>query len=140
MVMSVSCAYAEHGWGGKDGNGDRQAHFNKIAEKLQLTPQQKTELDKQREAFIAKAKDLREKIRSAKTELMQELDKAVPDKAHIETLIAQTKELVGEQMRTKVDKVLAMKQVLTSEQFAKMKEFRQERKGDKHGEHSDHTN
>jgi len=139
MVFAAAGAYAE-GWGGQGGKGGKEGHFKKITEQLQLTPQQKAELDKQREAFMAKTKDLREKMRAVRTALKTELDKATPDKAQITGLIDQFKDLVGQQIQTRVDKVMAMKQVLTPEQYTKMTALREEHKAEwqkKKGEHGD---
>jgi Spy/CpxP family protein refolding chaperone len=109
-----------------------EAHFKKMAEELKLTPEQKSQLDKQRDEFMAKTQVLREKIKTMRTALRQELDKPTSDKAHIDRLVTELKDAVGEQIRIKVDSVIALKQVLTPEQFAKMNELRSKhmRKGE----------
>jgi Spy/CpxP family protein refolding chaperone len=145
MVLTISSAYAGEGWKGAEGKGDREAYFKKMTAELQLTPQQKTELDKQREEFGAKTKDVRERINSARKALREELDKPTPDMAQINSLVGQIKDLTGQQLQAKVDKVLAMKKVLTAEQINKMKTLREERggrkgpgRGDKGGKDSPH--
>ena len=137
MVLTTSAAYAGEGWKGPEGKGDKEAHFKKMTEQLQLTPQQKTELDKQREEFAAKTKGLMEQIKSTRTALREELDKATPDKAQVNSLVAQLKDLIGQQIQSKVDKVMAMKTVLTAEQYGKMKGFREGRKHEKDGKRGD---
>jgi Spy/CpxP family protein refolding chaperone len=137
MVLSTTGAYAMGGWGGKK---DMEAHFKKMAEELKLTPEQKAQLDKQRGEFMAKTQALREKIKAMRTSLRQELDKPASDKTRIDSLVAELKDVVGEQIRIKVDSIIALKQVLTPEQFARMNELRSEhmRKGkfgQKHGKH-----
>ena len=140
MVVAASSAWAGEGW--KDGKSDAEktARFEKMTKELGLTADQKAALTKQREAYGASAKALREKMKASREQLKTELDKPAPDKAKIDAIIAQTKDLVGQQMQAKVDKVLAMKTVLTPEQYAKMKakmdekmEQRTERRGDRAG-------
>lgn len=128
MVFSVASAYAGEGWGGKKSETDMKKHFDKMAEELKLTPEQKATLEKQREATGPKMKALREKQRAAHEQLRAELDKATPDKAKLTALVDEMKSLAGEQIQMRIDKVIEMKKVLTPEQSAKMKSIMEEKK------------
>ena len=146
MVFSVSFAYAGEGWGSQKSEADMKKHFNKMAEDLKLTAEQKAALEKQREETGPKMKALKEKQRASREQLRAELDKATPDKAALAAIVEDLKNLTGEQMQMKIDKVLAMKKVLTPEQSAKMKGIMEEKKefkgkqgdkGDKGNHHDD---
>lgn len=128
MALSTTGVYAMGGWGGKK---DMEAHFKKMAEQLKLTPEQKAQLDKQRDELMVRTKALREKIKTMRMSLRQELDKPISDKARIDSLVTDLKGAIGEQIQVKIDGVLALKQVLTPEQFARMNALRSEhmRKG-----------
>lgn len=117
--------------------------FKKMTEELNLAPEQKATLDKSHEEFATKVKELREKMRAARVSLKEELDKATTDMARVASLVAELKDLAGQQIQHRVDSVIAMKKVLTPEQFTKMKssmekhkkEFKEKYgKGDWHGE------
>ena len=131
MVVAATNAWAGEGWKGEKSEEERAAHFEKMTKELGLTADQKAALTKQRESYGASTKALREKMKATRTQLKEELDKPTPDKAKINAIIAQKKELVGQQMQLKVDKVLAMKQILTPEQYAKMKTKMKEKMGKK---------
>lgn len=107
----------------------------KMAEELGLAPEQKMALDKDRAEFSAKLKDLREKIKAARTNLKAELDKPVADAAKANSLATEVKNLVGQQIQYRVDKVMAMKQILTPEQFSKMKSSMEKHKKEFKGKH-----
>ncbi|MBN2452805.1 MAG: periplasmic heavy metal sensor [Candidatus Omnitrophica bacterium] len=121
VIFSAAFVYAGEMRGVPQGAAKRDAHFKKMAEELKLTPEQKDALDKDRAEFMAKSKDLKEKIRAARVALKEELEKPVTDTARVNTLVADLKNLVGQQIQYRVDKVTAMKRVLTPEQFGKMK-------------------
>lgn len=131
MIFSQSGVYAGETADTEQYAAKREARFKKMSEELQLTPQQKEQLAKEREEFVSRSKDLREKIRSARAGLKAELEKSAPDKAKVNSLTAEIKDLVGRQIQNRVDKVMSMKQVLTPEQFNKMKASMKERKEDK---------
>jgi Spy/CpxP family protein refolding chaperone len=121
MVFSAASAYAGEGWNSHKSEADTKKHFDKMAEELKLTAEQKAALEKQREEARPKMKALKERQRAAREQLRAELDKQVPDKATLAAIVEDLKTLTGEHTQAKIDKVLAMKKVLTPEQSAKMK-------------------
>ena len=133
MLCSLPGAYAYEGGDTPKDEAKSKQHFKKMTEELKLTPQQQAELTKNREEFVAKSKGAREKMSTARADLKAELDKAAPDTARVKSLIAEMKDLVGQQIQSKVDKIMAMKKVLTPEQFKKMEESKKDWKHDKHG-------
>jgi len=139
VVMAVVAALVLWAVGAWAGEGmrcgkDDPARFehaqkmDKIIDELGLSSVQKDEIKKQRADFAAKSKELREKIRSTRSELKNELDKPTADKARLDGLTGDLKTLVGQQIQNRVDSVIAMKQVLTPEQFGKMKNLVEKRK------------
>jgi Spy/CpxP family protein refolding chaperone len=137
MVLSAAGAYAGEGWGGRKSEADMKKHFDKMAEDLKLTSEQKAALEKQREETRPKMQALREKQSAAREKLRAELDKATPDKAALDAIVADLKDLTGEQLQMKIDRVMAMKKVLTPEQSARMKSIMEERKKEFKGKHGD---
>lgn len=135
ILFSVSGLYAGQDWNTPQGEAKREAHFKKMTEEIELTPQQKEALDKDRKEFTAKSKDLKDKMQAARASLKEELNKPTLDKGRVDNLIAELKNLAGQQIQYRVDKVMAMKQILTPEQFSKMKESMGKRKHDKGSGH-----
>ena len=135
MVLSATGLYAGDNWNSKQGGADREARFKKMTEELQLTPQQKEALDKDRAEFGSKSKDLRDKMQAARTSLKQELDKPTLDNGRIDALATELKALSGQQIQNRIDKVMAMKRILTPEQFNKMKSSMESHKKDRQGKH-----
>ncbi len=133
MVVLASNAYAGEGWGSHKGENGMKKHFDKMAQELNLTAEQKAALDKQRETTMPKMKALKDKMRASREQLKTELDKAQPDKAKLASLVEEMKNLTGEQIQMKIDKVLAMKTILTPEQSAKMKSIRETKKKEYEG-------
>lgn len=110
-----------------------EEHFNKMASEIGLTAEQKAALDKDRAEFMANSKDLKAKMRAAKKSLKEELDKAATDQAKVAALVKELTDLSAQQIQYRVDKVMAMKRVLTPEQFAKMQDAMEKHKGEMKG-------
>lgn len=137
MVFSAGFAYAGEGWDGQKSEADMKKHFDKMAEDLKLTAEQKAALEKQRGETGPKMRAIREKQQASREQLRAELAKTTPDKAALAAIVEDLKNLTGEQMQMKIDKVLAMKKVLTPEQSAKMKSIMEEKKKELKGKHGD---
>ena len=117
------CGRPEGGRGNEKGD-----KFQKLAEELNLTPEQKEKLKAQRIEFKEKNKALRENMRAKNEELRNELKNPTADRASINATIEDIKRLTGEKLNSRVDKILAMKDVLTPEQYAKLQEKMQEKR------------
>ena len=121
LVSFAANAYGGEGWKDHKNGDEGQRRFDKMAEDLGLTTEQKASLEKQHEATMPQMKALREKMRASREQLKAELDKDTPDKAKLAALVEEMKTLTGEQVQMRIDKVLEMKKILTPEQSAKMK-------------------
>ncbi len=93
-----------------------------IMKMLNLSPAQKEQVQNQRSANKQKWSELKEKTRSKRLELKQELEKPEIDKNKINAITADIKTLMGEQIDLRIDDILAMKRILTPEQFKKLQE------------------
>jgi len=131
LILSAVPAYAYEGHG-PEGTGEERyekgGKFDKISEELGLSDEQKAALKKDREATFAKMKELRDKVQSARKELKAELDKETLDTARVNALVAQLKDLMGQQIQSRVDKVMSLRKILTPEQYKKMQGLIEEKK------------
>lgn len=125
-----SSVYAEHSHG-REGRMEQSAREKKhemLVEELGLTPEQETRLKQQREEFRNKNKELMEKMRSKRKELKQELEEPNIDRAKVDKIIGDIKNLTGEKLSNRVNKIISMKKILTPEQFEKLQDkMRQKR-------------
>ena len=102
---------AQHKWERKD-----------ISKTLNLTPEQKEQIQQQRSINKQKWAELRDKMRAKRLELKSELGKPDTDMNKINAIINEIKNLTGQQLELRVNSILATKQILTPEQFKKLQE------------------
>lgn len=110
---------------------DKEGGPEKLFKELGLTQEQKDQLKKSREDEAAKVKPLREQVRAKGEELRKVFESADIDKARAYALADELTSLEGELMHSRVDHVIALKQILTPEQFKKMQEKMKERQEEK---------
>jgi Spy/CpxP family protein refolding chaperone len=103
-------------------SADTREHRWDITKTLNLSPAQKEQLKQQRATDARAWKELWEKLAAKRLELKAELEKPAVDQAKISAIIADTKTLMGEQLQLRVERILAMKKILTPEQFKKLQE------------------
>lgn len=110
--------------------------FKRMAEELNLTPEQREKFKALRKDQGAAMKKLRESIRAKREELRVEMDNEKTDKAKIDGITADLKKLEGERVDQEVKGILQMKETLTPEQFKKLgamhEEMRERRPGKGH--------
>ncbi|MBL7130947.1 MAG: periplasmic heavy metal sensor [Candidatus Omnitrophica bacterium] len=100
----------------------RREPKQRLIEELGLTVEQQEQIKEQCSENKEKNKELREKIRSKRLELKQELEKQNIDKSKIDSLVAEIKILMGQQLEQRVESILSMKEILTPEQFEKFQQ------------------
>ena len=93
--------------------------------KLNLSPEQESQITKQQDMNKEKGNELRDKMRAKRLELKQELEKPTVDTNKINAIIVDIKTLMGEQLDFRVNNILAMKQILTPEQFKKLQDMKE---------------
>ncbi len=104
----------------------REKMMNKLAKELGLTPEQQQQIKKQHNQQKEKGKALRNEIRQKRLALKEELEKQDIDKRKIYLLIAEIEGLMGDQLEQRVEGILAMREILTPEQFKKLENERKE--------------
>ncbi len=145
LVFSACAVYAQPfgkatkgAKGNREWSEHREKMMNKLAEELNLTPEQQQQIKKQRNQQKEKSKALRDELREKRFELKEELEKQDINKRKIYLLIAEIEGLTGDQLEQRVEGVLAMREILTPEQLEKfnekMKEKLEERKERMRGE------
>lgn len=121
LLLAAPEAYARHGGKGMGGEHGEKG-FGKIIQSLNLTAEQQKQIDDQRGEQRAKTKELREQLRTDKKALKEELDKPVSDQKTINSLVAEIKTGQGQLVDLRVNSILAIKGILSPEQFAQMTE------------------
>lgn len=138
LMLSGSVAYAETQDQGQalenPGKGRFQKCEGKFFKDLGLTAEQKEKLKAQRESRKEASCALRDQMKTKMKVLHESLGQSTVDKAQLNTLVAEINMLKGQLFSQRIDGILAMKEVLTPEQFAKMQARFAEKRG-KHGKH-----
>lgn len=109
-----------------------QKHQGKMFKDLGLTTEQKEKLKAQHESEKESRKAAHEQMKTKMKSLHEALGKPGVDKAQLQGLITEINALKAAEFSQHIDGILAMKSILTSEQFAKMQARFTERFG-KHG-------
>lgn len=108
---------------GKKAEAAMKKDFDKMAKELNLTDKQKEQIEAHRKQNMDEMKQIRKQLGEKNRALREELGKQDSDKAKIDQLTADLKELHGKQIQSMVDRVNEMKQILTPEQYKKMGEL-----------------
>ena len=112
---------------------NKEKFFEKIVEELNLTTEQQEALRQQRTGHREKRKALMETFRAKKEVLREELEKEEIDKEKIDSIVSEIKPLLGQQIELRVEDTLAMKEILTAEQYQKFQAFIKKKKRRGHG-------
>jgi Spy/CpxP family protein refolding chaperone len=107
-------------WGKRAKTG--QSSKGDIIKELNLTQEQQQQITEQRGREKEQYLQLRQQIKATQQEITDELDKDITDKTKIEKLVAQMKELYGRRIQHRVEGILALKRILTPEQFRTLNE------------------
>jgi len=133
VFLFTSTVYAYHGDKKYPKRDSKECRFEKLSEELGLTPEQQAQLEEQREAFKNKRKVLMEKMRAKNKALKEELEKPKVNRAKVDKGISDIQALTGEKLRSRVDKIIAMKGILTLEQFEKLQQKVERRRCESEG-------
>lgn len=107
--------------------------FYKGLKKLNLTAEQRSKLNTQRAAQRDAMKAIRQSIASKRRELRAEIDKETTDRARIDSIAAELKNLECRRIDQRIKGILQMKELLTPEQFKQLHALREGKMGRKHG-------
>ncbi|MBN2097349.1 MAG: periplasmic heavy metal sensor [Candidatus Omnitrophica bacterium] len=123
MLCWAQLAYAQPGRFGQQKRAHpREEIWDNLSEELNLSPQQQEQLQNQRNEQRKNARALRESLRSKQKQLRKELDQQDIDRAKIDSLMTEINSLNKEQLSQRVQGILSMRQILSSEQFKKLQE------------------
>lgn len=112
-----------------------RGHMGDRAEELGLTDQQMKDLRELQYNFRKTGIGLRADLKEARLELRHQMMQESPDKREIAKLVDQVAQAQKEVLKHEVDRKLAMKEILTPEQYEKFMQGRGERRrGEKMGE------
>jgi Spy/CpxP family protein refolding chaperone len=123
-------------WIGK--RGKEREMINDHIKSLNLTSEQRGQIEAQRVQAREKMRDLRESLMGKRRELRRELEKSDSDRKKLDSTIAEVKDLHMQITDQRVNNVLQMKGILTNEQFKMLQALeRKERRGRKGGPGND---
>ena len=105
----------------------------KVQQALNLTPEQQQKLDDLSYQHQRESANLRRDMQLKRLDLQRELDKDNPDPTVLDKLIDEQSALRAQAGKARVQQMLAMKKILTPEQWSKAKELRQERRAERMG-------
>lgn len=146
MVFCNTLSYAGHEGGGGSGYGkcggrEGQGHgkkgghgpdvFGPMLEEIDLTDEQEAQIEEQKEVQKEKSKELWQKIKAKHDELRTELEKPESNKEAIDKTVSELNALNAEKMENRVNGILAIKGILTPEQFETLSAKKEEKKQSK---------
>lgn len=122
VSMGVPFVFAQggHHWDDEKTGEKGKTHFEKMYEDLNITAEQKTQLEANRASHRDAARKLREKTQAKREELKQELSKAEFNEAKIKAIHNELKTLLNEMEDSRLAGIVAVKKILTPEQFSKL--------------------
>jgi Spy/CpxP family protein refolding chaperone len=103
------------------GKGYKQGEGKGFMKELNLTPEQKEKLKAQREAKKESSKASREQMKVKMQALHEAVAKPGTTRADVNGLVDEVNALKTQAFSRKIDGLFAMKEILTPEQFAKMR-------------------
>lgn len=120
-------AWGGHGGYGKDSKDSPRAKAMKeeMKKELGITPEQEKLLDAQREACSKEGDTFRKDMKSKKDELKDAISKPGVTRAQVEPIVAELKALEAQKIDRRVNSILAIKAILTPEQFAKLEAMKE---------------
>lgn len=113
-------AFDKEGKNGPDQEKKHEEMFDKMTKDLNLTADQQAKLKANKEAQRAKMTQLREAMKANRAKFKEAVNKPGVTRASLEPVIAETKALESQMVDQRVDSILAIKAILTPEQFEKM--------------------
>jgi Spy/CpxP family protein refolding chaperone len=117
--------------------GHHSQSADKVLKELNLTEEQKDRLKQNRNAQHEKMKDLRTQLIKKHAELKDKLSNPDVQRASVEPIATELKDLQAKIMDCRLDGVFAVKEILTPEQYAKFQEKMKEKVENRKERHRD---
>ncbi|HOW42376.1 MAG TPA: periplasmic heavy metal sensor [Candidatus Omnitrophota bacterium] len=96
--------------------------IEEVIKELNLTPEQQQQITQQRAKEKEQSEQLRQKIQDIRAQITQELDKPATDKAKVKALVTQMSGLIAQRVEQRIMGIVALKEILTPEQFKMLNE------------------
>ncbi|HTY45941.1 MAG TPA: periplasmic heavy metal sensor [Patescibacteria group bacterium] len=122
FVSWAPLAHAQQAAGRQGPQADRGQELDNFIKDLNLTPQQQEQIKKQRNEHFEKNRGAGDELRQKRLKLKQELEKEVPDRKLINALVADINTLTARKLQDRVDSILAIKEILTPQQYKAFQE------------------
>ena len=135
LMLTATTAFAGDGEGAH--KEFRKQRIAKMYEKLELSQEQKEQLEAHRKAQKEEFKEVFQELKSNKDALAEELEKKNMDKDKVQQIHAKIKMLNAKKEDLRLEGIMQVREILTDEQFSefmKLKESRKEKfkKGSHH--------
>lgn len=128
LALSAVYAYGEDGCRKPEGKGKGK---ERVFQELNLTPEQKKQLEVNRSAQRQETEKLFNAIKQKQEQLRQALNNPAATQSSIAPLANEVKSLQAELLDNRIRGILAVKTILTPEQFVKFQEMAKNRQGKK---------
>lgn len=89
---------------------------------LRITNSKQERIKKQRSEHRKKNRELKDEVSAKRLELKQELEKQTTNKERIDSIVAERKILMGNQLKQRVEGILSIREILIPEQFDKFQQ------------------
>ena len=99
----------------------------KMEKELGLSVEQREKMKALREEFSGKQRDLGDQVKAKRDALRAELDGEDPDRVKVTALVGDVSDLQKQMMINRMDNVFKVREILTPEQFKKLREARAKR-------------
>jgi Spy/CpxP family protein refolding chaperone len=120
FLVCVPSAYAQK----KHDPAKKEAAIQKVLQQLNLTDDQNEKLKEHRIKHRKKAKQLSGDIRAKRKELAEELKKSEPNTKEVKQIHSELKKLKAKKEDHRLDGILEVRKILTTEQYSKFIELR----------------
>ncbi|MFC1594167.1 Spy/CpxP family protein refolding chaperone [Candidatus Omnitrophota bacterium] len=132
VVCAATVGYGQDAPDSEEGvKAHREVMAEKLAEELSLVPEQQEQLKALKTQHRSTKKTLRENLKSKNEELRKAIKDPATDRAYIDSVTAEIKQLQGAQLDLRVDHILKVKEILTPEQLEKFHSLEKKHRGKK---------
>ena len=95
----------------------QQFDIIKLTKDLNISAEQKEKLSAEKKRHNATMKTLQDSLHAKRSELTLELDKVVSDKARLDSISAEMKNIIAGMVDERLSSILRIKEILTPEQY-----------------------
>lgn len=130
LVCIASCIYGFPNPDGPPPNPEKmhehmEKRFDMLLEKLNLTAQQKAQLENHRASHKKAGKKFHEAMMRYHRALKDELEKGILNRTEIQNIVTEIKSLMAQSIDDRVSAILAIRDILTPEQFKQLQAERE---------------